>query len=403
MKNNPSFLLSMRVGLLACGLLLATCAKDIISPTEAACTMDYSINAAHPRAVAIQSLMDEYVKKGVPGISVLVSDANGTWAASSGMADIENAIKLQPCHINKLGSITKMMLGVVTWQLIEEGKLSLDDKITQYLPASVTGRVANGKDATVGQLMNHTSGIYDIAGDLQLNLAVINDPNRSWTEEEILGFVYGKPAYFPAGTKDSTRYSNTNTLLQALIVEKVTGQQHKDVMQARIFTPLGMAGTFYYDQTYPLPRTVTQGYLDLYNNGKSIQNISNLNPGSGNGYTGVYSTVGDLHTFMQALMQSKTLLKPATLDYIGSHFVVNRKKDWGAGYGIHHDYIGRTDTLLHAYGHGGADIGYSAGCHYYHHQDAVLTFTINYGRNLPSATGDLVTEFIDKLAEVAVK
>ncbi|KAA3627425.1 MAG: class A beta-lactamase-related serine hydrolase, partial [Bacteroidetes bacterium] len=336
------------------------CEKVSIQPTTT-CVDDASfiINPSHPKATDIQSVMDKYVARGIPGMTVLINDDNGFWIASSGMADIENGIEMQPCHINKLGSVTKMFMGTLVWQLIQDGALSIDDKISKYIP-EVANNIENGNDITIGMLLNHTSGIYDIARDLGYNLAVINDMTKVWTEEEILNYIEGKPATNLPG--EELNYSNSNTLLAGMIIEVASGQTHAEFLKSRILNPLGMNNTVYYNYSEDFPLShLAQGYLDLNNDGGSIQNISNLNPGSGNGYTGVYSTVTDMYKFINALLREKTLTTPDNLDFILNNTVGTTDGSWRSSYGsIHNEQRDVFDGSILAYGHAGGDIGYSA-------------------------------------------
>lgn len=377
--------------------MLVACNRVSIEPTVA-CTADseFTINANHPKAAQIQSIMDKYVAKGLPGMTILINDDDGFWFASAGFADIENGIGMQPCHINKLGSITKMMMGALVWQLVQEGTLNIDDPISKHIP-EVAAKIENGDAITLAMLINHTSGIFDVAGDLNFNLAVINDISKSWTADEILKFLEGKPATNKPG--EQVRYSNSNTMLVSMIVDAASGRDHAELLQERIFNPLGMENTVYYDyaEDFPLPH-LAQGYLDFNNDGGDIQNISNLNPGSANGYTGVYSTVTDLYRFMNALLREKTLTTPANLDLIFSSMRYDQWETWRSSIGAIHDgYRELFDENVHAYGHGGGDIGYSADLHYFPHNNTILAATYNYGTNLSSALGDELRNLRDEL------
>jgi D-alanyl-D-alanine carboxypeptidase len=383
--------------------ILSGCQKVSIEPTEI-CVDDtsFTINQAHPKAADIQAIIDKYIAKGIPGMSILVNDENGFWIASAGMADIENGIEMQPCHINKLGSVTKMMIGTLVWQLIQEGTLNIEDKISKYIP-DVAANIENGNDITLGMLINHTSGVYDIAGDLGYNLAVLNDMTKSWTEAEILGYIEGKPATNLPG--EALNYSNSNTMLTGMVIEEATGQQHGALLKSYLFEPLGMDNTVYYDYSEGFPLAhLAQGYLDLNNDGGSIQNISNLNPGSGNGYTGVYSTVTDLYKFMNALLREKTLTTPENLDFILNTQFGSDDNSWKSSYGaIHDEQRDIFDENVHSYGHAGGDIGYSANLSFFPHNNTIFAATFNYGTNLPSALGDeidnLRKELFLKMAE----
>jgi D-alanyl-D-alanine carboxypeptidase len=369
-------------------LIISACQKDFIQSTEP-CTPDisFAINANHPKAARITALIDDYIAWGIPGLTVLIHDAHGFWIASRGYADLETGIAMQPCHINKLGSITKLMIGTLVWQLIQEGKLEINAPISRYIPDAAS-KITNGNDITLGMLVDHTSGIYDISRDLGYNLAVVNDFTRSWTDKEILAYVANKPATNDPG--EEVNYSNSNTMLIGMIIEEVTGKSHAEVLEEYLFMPLDMRSTYYYNYSEPFPtRLLAQGYLDFNNDGGAIQNISSLNPGSGNGYTGVYSTVTDMYKYMDALMLRKTLISPDNLETIFSSLRSTSEGKWQSSLGaIHRESIDILPDSVVAYGHGGGDIGYSANLIYFPHNETIYSATFNYGTNMPTALGD---------------
>lgn len=387
-------------------IAFAGCRTDAFVEPSIACDFTptaFTVNENHPKAEAFRLKMQAYLQKGVPGMTVLVADSNGVWVGSAGYADINNEILMQPCHINKLGSITKMMMGTLIWQLIQDNQLDINDPISDYIP-EVASRITNGNDITVGMLVNHTSGVYDIARDLGFNLAVVNDFTKRWTAEEVLTFVEGKPATNAPG--ESVSYSNTNTLLEGLIIEAITGKPHGQVLRENILTPLGLDNTYYYDYGSDFPSTrLAQGYLDFNNDGQaSIQNISALNPGSATGYTGVYSTVEDLYVYMKALLVDQTLITPANLSFILNNMTEAYDGSWFSSYGaIHNEDRHLFDPSQPVYGHAGGDIGYSANLNYIPHNGTIYAATFNYGTNLPSALGDIVNELRDELMQIAAQ
>ena len=118
---------------------------------------------------------------------------------------------------------------------------------------------------------------------------------------------------------------------------------------------LGMQNSVYYDYSTEFPLGhLAQGYLDFSNDRKDIQNVSDLNPGSGNGYTGLYTNAEDMYLFMKAVFVDHSLITSSSLDTILNSFVLSS----GGGYasssgGIHQQDIHFFGDSLHAYGHSG--------------------------------------------------
>lgn len=387
-------------------LILAcqACQERAIPATKAACenTTSFAINATHPKADLLQSKLDEYVALGLPGASILYADSSGIWMGTSGMADLENNIKMESCHINKLGSVTKMMVGSLLWLMIQDGLLAIDDPISMHIP-EVAERIPNGSEITVKMLVNHSSGIADIARDVGFNLAVVNDFARSWTSEEIIEFIEdNEPTNLPG---QAVHYSNTNTMLTSLILEAVGGRPHADLLQERIFDPLGMTETIYFDFSGSFSSEhLAQGYLDFNNDGGSIQNITDLNPGNGNGYTGVYSTVADMYVFMKALMVDQSIITPENLDQLQASLLLAESGSfYSSSFGIHSEYINSLEEGVEAFGHSGGDIGYSANLNYFPNSGAIYAGSYNYGTNLPTALGDQVNNMRKELLSIAAQ
>ena len=362
------FLLLCLFSIAAC-----SCSKKTIEATQVCNTPALP---AHPKAARFQSVIDHYTQQGLPGIALLIKDANGTWVGSSGMADIAKGIVMQACHISKVASITKIFMATLAFKLSEEGKLNLDAAVNTYLDASQLKDIANADAVTVRQLLNHTTGIYDVIEDNSFYLDVLNNPPKHRTQEDILKFVRGKDAVFPAG--EGPGYSNTNTLLLSMIIDKIGGKPHQQLLHEKVIDPLALPNTYYYYHD-PLPEgKVAQGYCDLYNNG-NIENLSSYNTGSGNGYTGLYSNVFDLLTFIDALLVQKTLVNDNSLQQMLSF---NTKEEEGSdrllGQGVVKDFIHRSNNE-YAYGHRGRDLAYSADLFYFPMQNQTMVLIVNYG------------------------
>ena len=101
--------------------IISACTKDKIPNTNTCALPNNDSSAIHPKAILYKAVLDEYVKKGLPGISIAIRDKYGLWLGGSGKADIEHGIRMEPCHISKAASITKMFVAILTFKLVEDG------------------------------------------------------------------------------------------------------------------------------------------------------------------------------------------------------------------------------------------------------------------------------------------
>ncbi len=354
----------------------------------------------HPKSARFQDIIDKYVTRGLPGVALLIRDAEGTWIGSGGYADISQKIPFLPCTVSKVASITKMFNGTLTHLLVEEGLISLDDQVDQYLSGEILEKVANCRGATIRQLMNHTTGIYDIITSSTFYLALLNNPDRYWTADELIRFAYDKDARFPLGT--SCYYSNTNTLLLSMVLSKAAGRPHWQLLREKVLNPLQMENTYYYSHDQ-LPAIAAQGYYDLYNN-QTLVNVTNFNTGSGNGYGGFFANVFDLQIFIEALIRNQTILSAASMEEM-TEFVAEidpdePNNDLYLGAGLMKRYFNQDrDSDRYGYGHTGRDLGYSANCFYFPNYDITCCFVVNYGTNAESELRQVFFDFQDELTD----
>jgi D-alanyl-D-alanine carboxypeptidase len=351
----------------------------------------------HPKGAAMQAIIDKYIKKGLPGISLMVTNADGSWVGVGGYSSLEDQIKFKPCHISKAASITKFMVGTLVFKLMEDsvnshlGYNDLEKPLSTWIDKKILDKIENGSEATLRQCMNHSSGIYDIIIDSDFYLGVLNDPNKRWTQEELLKFVYGKKAAFKTG--DTSGYSNTNTLLISMVIEKATGRAHGELLREKIWTPLGMNDT-YYQGREDLPAYVAQGYYDLYNK-KQLTNVSNIIPGSGNGYGGVFSNVYDCQKFIEGVLVKKTVLSDKSLGYMLVYGPPDEVNNYGLG--IMKKFTDRG--LNFGLGHSGRDLGYSADLFYFPEKQFYTNFFVNYGTDSDSFLKQTFKDFENEVMD----
>ena len=386
---------------LACtSTLYLSCRKSFVGKTDP-CQGNYADSSfKHPKRAIYQAILDKYKKKGLPGIAVLVEDDDGVWMGGAGKADIAQGVDFKPCTVSKVASITKMMFATAVMQLREQGKVRLEDKISQWLDPDIVKHVANTDKATIRDLMQHSSGVYDIITDADFYLGVLNNPNKKWEGKDLIKYAYDRPAMFEyVEHARKGDYSNTNTLLLSLVIEKITGRPHSDWMHELVINKVGMSNTYYHWHD-DLPKYTAQGYYDLYNNG-TIINVSNLITGSGNGYGGIYSTVVDLHKFMKALFINKTLVNQESLDTMMT-FIEDDERGY-LGVGLLQQYKTLNNGHL-GIGHSGRDLGYSGDAHFFPTKNNRMFINlVNYGTNgdtpLRQVFYDMRDEFVLELVK----
>ena len=243
--------------------------------------------------------------------------------------------------------------------------------------------------------MKHETGIPDVIEQDAFYLAVLNNPNKIWQPEEILKYVYDKPAVFYPS--DTAIYSNTNTTIVVMAIEAATGKKHDQLLKQYVTGPLSMTNTFYQPHD-ELPSYTAQGYFDLYNN-NTIVNVSNLITGSGNGYGGIFSNVFDLYNFIDALLIQQTVLTAESLSIMQTWGKPDGVNEYG--YGIMKKFITRgVDAGI---GHSGRDLGYSANLFYFPDKQVTQVFFINYGTDADSNLKEVFNQFQEELLDITLE
>jgi D-alanyl-D-alanine carboxypeptidase len=202
---------------------------------------------------------------------------------------------MTPLDRFRVGSLTKPMVATVILQLADEGRLSLDDSLTRFLP----GALPDGDRITLRHLLNHTSGIGDYVADPGFIDAAFLNPSRVWTPQEIIAIANGMPRRFSPGEAGHWEYSNTNYILLGLVAEVAGGASIAALLLTRVFEPLGMTASYFSNAT-SLVAPFAQGYVDL--NGINNLAVGTLVSPTVAGAAGaVVSTGGDLLRFVEAL------------------------------------------------------------------------------------------------------
>lgn len=369
------------IGILVLSLFLGACQKsEPVDPALYSCDLGFADSSAnHPHNAEYQAILDQITASGVVGISLSACDPqNGMWLGTSGKADLQQNISIQPCNVFRVGSTVKMFTATLIFMLQEEGKLDLDDKISTYLSGDPVDQIEQADEATVRQLLQHSSGIYNYIQDLKFQTASLNDLIREWKAEDLLAYAYHKSAYFKPD--EDVVYSNTGYILLGLLIEKIEGKPLYQVYEEKIFRPLGMNFTLFAGKD-PVPDGIVRGYIDLYSN---LQVIESTYYSGWDYYTadgGLISNPYDLSIFFQALMSGK-ILNAASMNEMLT-FREPRNPDpefFPIAYGLG---IFKIETPRGtAYMHSGDAIGYYANMMYFPADSSTIVYAVNsnYGK-----------------------
>ncbi|MBL0007792.1 MAG: serine hydrolase [Saprospiraceae bacterium] len=217
---------------------------------------------------------------------------------------------MKPCNITRVGSTVKMFTAVTVLKLQEEGKLDIDDKISAYVSGDVIDKIENADKATIRQLLQHSSGIYNYIQNLVFQTASTNDLIREWKAEDLLKYACNKSAYFEPG--EDVAYSNTNYILLGMLIEAIEGKPFYKVFEEKLFIPLGLTMTRFAAED-PVPDGIVRGYIDLYSN---LQVLESTYFSGWDYYTadgGLISNPYDMSVFFQRLMEGQ-ILNSTSLD-----------------------------------------------------------------------------------------
>src|SRR6266498_4513892 len=275
---------------------------------------------AQDKATKIDQLVSLYNKYGQFNGSVLVAD-NGKviYKKGFGLANMEWNIPNQTDTKFRLGSITKQFTATLILQLVEQGKIKLDGKLTDYLPEY---RKDTGDKVTIHNLLSHTSGIPSYTS---LPGFMSNVSRNPYPVDDFIKKYASGDLEFEPGTKFV--YDNSGYFLLGAIIEKVTGRPYEQVLRENIFDPLGMKNTGYDHWGTILEKRAT-GYTRTprgYSNAPYLDMSIPYAAGS------LYSTVEDLYLWDQALYgekilsaKSKELMFKPNLNNYGYGFVITK-------------------------------------------------------------------------------
>jgi D-alanyl-D-alanine carboxypeptidase len=377
-------------------LLAVVLAFAVTAPAQAA--TQSSVDAATAKRI-VGAVTRELKRQKLPGAIVgIARDGDRPWLFARGYADLRTLRPMRTDEHVRIGSVTKAFVTTLLLRLAQEGKLGLDQTIDRYVPG-----VPGGETITLRELANMTSGLADTFANQEFTLEYLT--GEKFTPHRLVELGTALPTLFPHGKGWS--YSNTNTVLLGIVIQKVTGEPLALALKRRVFEPLGLTGSLLPSFT-PLPKPFAAGYTEQSLSGRFAEATYNT-PTATWAAGGMVSTVPDLLKAARLFGTGRPLLAPATQ---------RQRTDWvsfppnypGQRYGLGvFDFDGWI-------GHNGGIPGYTAIAWYLPQAHLALVVSVNsdihVGRSLPnyayepaSDIGHLLTKILSPghVAPPAVK
>jgi CubicO group peptidase (beta-lactamase class C family) len=308
--------------------------------------------------------LDAYVstnyQRYAPGCAVLVAKhGNVIFEKGFGSANLELDVPVRPESVFRIGSITKQFTAVAILQLVEKGKIALNDSVQKF----IKNYHSKGKTIRIENLLSHTSGIK---GYEELDAKLPNAIRVDFSADALIDSLDKLPLDFVP--RSQYQYSNSNYFLLGKILEVLSGKSYQSYLKEQIFSTLGLNST-YYDNPEELIKHRVSGYSSVSGEFKNAGYISMSTVYSAGA---LLSNVKDLYRWHQALNNGE-LLKNETWKQVISPFKLNDGKlsDYGFGFFI------KNENNVKSIGHGGAIDGFRAVEIYYPQKDLYIVLLCN--------------------------
>jgi D-alanyl-D-alanine carboxypeptidase len=296
---------------------------------------------------------------GIPGVVVgLWMPGKGSYVRATGVADTVTRLPMTADSYVRIGSETKTFTVTALLELVDDGRIGLDDPIAKYVRG-----VPNGHRITLRQLAGMRSGLFPYTADADFIHDLLSDPERYFNPREALTYGFRHANTFGPG--EDFQYSNTNLVLLGLVIEKVTGRKLADVLHERVLRPAGLRHTLFpQDDEFPEPHP--RGYTDQTLSGE-VEDVTDWNPSWAWAAGAMISDLHDLRRWAKVVATGELLspetqaqrLKMLPTGYPGT--------DYGLG-------IFETNGWI---GHNGSIPGYETVTVYLPSQKATLVIMIN--------------------------
>lgn len=332
--------MNLSIALVAAMLNLMLCGK----PAQA---LDSSVIQSHLNSTTAQ--------ENNVGALVLIHQNNSDILITSGYANNENKQHIQNNDRFHIASLTKMFTAVMIYQMVDQGRLSLEDKFIDILGDPFDGRLENYEQSTLKMVLEHSSGMADFLG-YGFDRAARAQRNHRWTSIEALEFATNQPPTHKAGS--AYIYNSTGYVLLGEVIKKTAGNQDLNALYTEaIFSKASMNNSYFPKAARPRTEGLARGYSKLSPSG-SLRDVSDIEWGEYLTDGGMVSTADDLKKFFTALFIDKTLISQNSLDYMmGKIEPLPLYSEGGRGLMVinRHD---ESNNFPRLYGHLGRYLGY---------------------------------------------
>ncbi|MEE9373707.1 MAG: serine hydrolase [Saprospiraceae bacterium] len=289
-----------------------------------------------------------------PGASVLISKKGKIlFRKSYGLANIELQVPMKPENVFELGSITKQFTSVAILMLEEQGKLSVKDKITKYIP----DYPSDNKTITIHHLLNHTSGIKSYTS----MPSFLKMARQDMTPTEIIDVFKNEPMDFDPG--EQFLYNNSGYILLGYIIEKVSGISYEEYVETNFFEKIGMGSSYYGKMKQMIPNRAA-GYQPK---GDGYQNADYLSLTLPYAAGSLMSTVDDMLKWQNAI-NNNTFITRSSLNKAINGSQLNSGENIEYGYGWINGNINGSSHVSH----GGGIFGYTTSGIYFPKEDVYV-------------------------------
>jgi D-alanyl-D-alanine carboxypeptidase len=355
-------------------LIMSACSGGSASGTQSQTGTSRGHGVGSRLASKLQEILDKNRELFAAGgaSAAVVIPGEGLWAGASGIADPSTGDPVTRRTLFAIGSVTKTFIAALVLKLSEDGLVRLDDRLARWLP-----QFPDANRITVRELLNHTSGVFDVSEDPAFLEAQFAHPRQLWKPQRILSYA-GRSMFRPGA---DWGYSNTNYILLGLIVEKSTGSTVAEELRDRVLTPAHAEAVFVQgEESVPTPVMRSQFDVDSDGEADDLSDGTTTIPNTALATAawtagGLAATPEAVARFGDALFNGR-LLAPASLrEMVDFRAELGKGRGGGLGYGLG---ISRFEIPGHdVLGHGGSIPGFRSALWYVADERITIGFSWN--------------------------